>query len=184
MSFHVFIYLFICLSAFFISKYWDGKKMEQRPRPPRDFFGVPDKSLLSYPQLGLIRQMICVMECLNTLLRLCAPKWFPFVKMKSKSLLSEVLPLPLLCTLCMKVNCWIGQTAKSLSEGCWKFSAFHLRGGKKQKQKTTDFNTILHLAAFQALLHIILLLMTKYNFFSVFFLSCSPKERKVSAFPT
>lgn len=123
-----FMYLIIC--CFF--SYLNVGGMEQRPCPPHDFFWVSDKSRLNYPQLGLIRQMICVMECLNIF---CAPKWFPFVRMRSERLLSEVLSLRSLCTLRTKVNCWIGQTAKSLSQGCRKFTGFHLREKKKNKNE-------------------------------------------------
>lgn len=69
-----------------------------------------------YPQLGVIRQMICVVKRLNVSLRLCAAGWSPFVEMKSHRLLSEVLSFRVFCPRCMKVSCWISQTAKPPSQ--------------------------------------------------------------------
>lgn len=69
-----------------------------------------------YPQLGVIRRMICVVKRFNLSPRLCAAGWFLFAEMKSRRLLSEVLSLRVFCARCMKVNCRISQTAKPPSQ--------------------------------------------------------------------
>lgn len=74
------------------------------------------KASYVYPQLGVIRQMICVVKRFYVSLRLCAAGWFPFVEMKSHRLLSEVLSFRVFCARCVKVNCWISQTAKPPSQ--------------------------------------------------------------------
>lgn len=85
-----------------------------------------------YPQPGVFRQVICVVKWLNLSLRLCAAGWFPFVETKSHRLLPEVLSFWVFCARCTKVNCWISQTAKPLSQASKK--------NKTNKKKNNNNN--------------------------------------------
>lgn len=104
------------------------------------------KASYVYPQLGVIRQMICVVQRLNVSLRLCAAGWFPFVEMKSHRLLSEVLSFRVFCARCMKVNCWISQTAKPPSQAR-EISPVSFKTNKHQKVILSDGDAFSHHAA-------------------------------------